>query len=171
MTVISELLSSDWRKSSDSVEIDDSPLWREGYLQEAQVLDIRHHALTGVFGVLFELRQSLQFDHADTGVLVGYGATRCEWLSPPRATSLTAWSIESSVPGFANGSFGMRLTMGPSPGARLNLESKRAIFVTGKVVGLEAVPPDYQAVPPDRDVLGIATWSSEFVPSTVASRG
>lgn len=37
--------------------------------KSAQVLDVRFDALAGVVGILFELRQALQLQEANTGVL------------------------------------------------------------------------------------------------------
>lgn len=95
---IDDLLLSDpaLRAYASTPEMD--PLTEEDALQEAQVLDVRFDALAGVVGVLFELRQALQLQEANTGVLVAHGVRELTWSGPSRDTTLTAWSVGSSVP-------------------------------------------------------------------------
>lgn len=161
---IDDLLLSDpaLRAYASMPEMD--PLAEEDALQEAQVLDVRFDALAGVVGVLFELRQALQLREANTGVLVAHGVRELTWSGPSRDTTLTAWSIGSSVPQAKDQLFGLSLVMWPHPGAQLSLTAESAAFFIGNVPGLDEAPPDY--TDRDRAALGeeIAGWDSLFEP-------
>ena len=112
------------------------PLTEDDALQEAQVLDVRFDALTGVVGILFELRQALQLEEANTGVLVARGVRELTWSGPRRDTALTAWSIGSSVPQAKDRLFSLSLVMWPHPGARLSLTAESAALDVGHGPGL-----------------------------------
>lgn len=145
-----------------------NPLTNEDALQEAQVLDVRLDALAGRVGILFELRQALQLQEANTGVLVAQGVRELKWSGPSRDTALTAWSIGSSVPSAKDRLFGLNLVMWPYPGAHLSLIAEHAAFFVGEVPGLLDAPPDFSAQ--DRTGLGgqVATWESPFKPVSAA---
>ena len=138
------------------------PLTETDALQEAQLLDVRFDALAGVAGLLFELRVALQLQEANTGVLIARGVRELAWTGTSRDTSLTAWSIESSLPQTMDQLFRLRLVMWPSPGAHLLLAAENAAFFVGDVPGLSEVPPDYSDL--DRGTLGqeVAGWESSF---------
>lgn len=140
------------------------PLTEEDALQEAQLLDVRLDARTGVVGVLFELRSALQLREGNTGVLVASGVREVAWAGPRRDTALTAWSVGSSVPGPRNGLFGLSLVLWPHPGARLQVTSEAAAFFVGQVPGLPEVPPDYLDLGPTQLADEVAHWGSTFVP-------
>lgn len=141
------------------------PLARDDVLQESQVVDVRMHALTGTIGVLLDLRQSLHFVGRDTGLLIGWGVRACTWTAPARDTALTAWSIFPSVP--ARSGEGFSLTIEAWESAELVVRSAEAAFITGNVVGISAVPPDYTEVEPASRILDVANWESEFAPVDV----
>ncbi len=140
------------------------PLTEDDALQEAQVIDVRFDALAGVVGILFELRQALQLQEANTGVLVAHGVRELTWSGPARDTTLTAWSVGSSRPWAEDGLFGLSLVLWPHPGAQLTLAAESAAFFVGDVPGLSEAPPDYT----DLDRAGVygetADWSSTFEP-------
>lgn len=140
------------------------PLTDHDALQEAQVLDVRLDALSGVVGILFDLRQALQLQEANTGVFVGRGVRELRWSGPSRDTALTAWSIGSSVPRTEDRVFALSLVMWPHPGAQLTLAVESAAFYVGDVPGLAEAPPDYT----DRDRTNldhaVACWDSSFEP-------
>lgn len=140
------------------------PLTEEDALQEAQVLDVRFDAVAGVAGILLELRQALQLQEANTGVLVAYGVRELTWSGPSRETALTAWSIGSSVPRTKDRLFALHLVMWPHPGAQLSMTAETATFFVGDVPGLTEAPPDYTGR--DRAALGheVARWDSSFTP-------
>jgi hypothetical protein len=140
------------------------PLTEEDALQEAQVLDVRFDALASVVGILFEVRQALQLQDANTGVLVANGVRELTWSGPSRDTALTAWSIGSSIPQAKDQLFRLSLVMWPHPGARLSLIAESAAFFAGNVPGLAEAPPDY--TDGDRAALGheVACWDSSFEP-------
>lgn len=140
------------------------PLTEEDALQEAQVIDVRFDALTGVAGILFELRQALQLQEANTGVLVARGVRELTWAGPRSDAPLTAWSIGSSAPSAKDRLFGLSLVMWPHPGAQLTLTAESAAFFVGDVPGLPAAPPDYGSG--DRCLIAaeIPGWDSPFEP-------
>lgn len=142
------------------------PLTEEDALQEAQVLDVRFDALAGVVGIIFELRQALQLREANTGVLVAQGARALTWEGHAGDTTLTAWSVGSSVPCVRDGVFELSLVLWPHPGARLALTAESAAFFIGDVPGLSEAPLDYCG----RDRTGVngevACWESAFEPAS-----
>lgn len=115
-------------------------------------------------GVIFELRQALQIQEANTGVLVVRGVRTLAWDGPARETMVTAWSVGSSVPRVRDRLFELSLVLWPHPGARLTLTAETAEFVVGDVPGLGEVPPDYS----ERDRIAlrdeVACWSSPVEP-------
>ncbi|MEU4192302.1 hypothetical protein AB0E69_10405 [Kribbella sp. NPDC026611] len=155
-------LSASLRQHASLPEMD--PLAEVDALQEAQAVDVRFDALAGIAGIIFDLRQALQLQEADTGVLVARGVRELTWTGPSRDTALTAWSIGSSVPRRGNGFFSLSLMMWPHPGAHLTLTAEGAAFFVGHVPGLSEVPVDYS----DRDrgtLIGeVASWESLFAP-------
>lgn len=146
-----------------------NPLTQPDALQDAQVLDVRFHAVSGVLGVLFELRQSLHFYGPDTAVLICQGVSNFTWSAPARDTGLTAWSVDTSVP--ASEPFRLDLAIRSAPGASMTIASANAIFVVGHVVGATEAPPDYTALTPDLEMPGVANWASGFVPTASTSTG
>jgi len=161
---IEDLLSLDhdsWHLPKPDVDA----LTGEDALQDAQVLDVRLNALTGVAGVLFELRQSLHIEGADTGVLVCFGTRDLAWSGAARPTELTAWSVGGSVPSTRGTLFSITMSMWPEPGASLSLTAVSAAFIVGQVPGLASAPPDYTAHDRTTIAADIATWSSTFEPT------
>jgi hypothetical protein len=140
------------------------PLIEEDALQEAQVLDVRFDALSGVVGILFELRQALQLREASTGVLVAHGVRELKWSGPSRSGTLTAWSVGSSRPRVDGRAFELILSMWPPPGSRLSLTAENAMFFTGDVPGLSEAPTDYTARSRESIGNGVAGWCSSFEP-------
>lgn len=88
MMRIDHLLHADpaLRQHASLPEMD--PLTEDDALQDAQVLDVRFDALSGVVGILFELRRALQLQEANTGVLVGQRVRELRWSGPARDTAL-----------------------------------------------------------------------------------
>ena len=150
------------RKYASLPEMD--PLTEDDALQEAQVLDVRFDALTGVAAILFELRQALQIQEASTGVLVARGVRELMWSGPGRDEALTAWSVGSSVPSAKDRLFGLSLVMWPHPGAQLTLTAESAAFFVGDVPGLHEAPPDYTVGDRREIAAEVAGWNSAFEP-------
>jgi hypothetical protein len=142
------------------------PLTEEGALQEAQLLDVRFDAMSGIIAVLFELRLALQLREGNTGVLVARGVRELSWEGRQRSAALTAWSVGSSSPSAENGLFGLSLVMWPHPGARLSLIAEAAAFYAGDVPGLPEVPPDYGQGDRRAVFSEVANWSSPFEPTS-----
>lgn len=153
-------LDAGMRRRAALPEMD--PLTEEDALQEAQLLDVRLDAKAGVVGVLFELRTALQLREGNTGVLVASGVRELAWAGPRRDTTLTAWSVVSSVPRPRDGLFG--LSLGFWPDARLRLTSERAAFFVGQVPELPEAPRDYHDRSPKEVANELAHWGSTFVP-------
>jgi hypothetical protein len=160
------LLDTALRKCPLLTEV--NPLTEDDVLQEAQVLDVRFDALSGVVGVLFELRQALQLQGSNTGVLIARGVRELTWTGSRRPAPLTAWSIGSSVPSSPDQLFGLSLVMWPHPGAKLTLIAESAAFVVGDVLGLPEAPPDYTEGNRDAIASHIAGWNSLFEPVAAA---
>lgn len=100
--------------------------------------------------------------NAAAAATVASNVRELAWAGPERRTSLTAWSVASSVPSTKDGLFGMSLVMWPHPGARLSLIAQSAEFFVGDVPGLSAVPPDYTENDRDAAASELAGWASPF---------
>ncbi|MFJ7996638.1 hypothetical protein ACIQ7D_05665 [Streptomyces sp. NPDC096310] len=146
-----------------------NPLRETDALQEAQLLDLRWHALSSTLGLLFELRTAMQFDVGTAAVLMVRGARECAWDASPAQSPLTAWNVVGSEPSRAAGSFGMTLSFYPRAGLRLAGES--AEFYVVDVPGLGDTPPDYVEAASDISNLGqrLPSWASPFSPLWSAS--
>lgn len=155
-------IQGDFFSDLHAAEID--PFHQEDALQEAQLLSVRFDAVTGLAGLLFEMRQSLQTRGVNTGVLVDRGVSELAWSGPSRSGGLSAWPIGSSVTHRRAGLVRFELGMWPAPGALLSLNALEAHFYLGNVPGLAATPPDYTEVLPSEVSGQIADWNSSFVP-------
>ncbi len=148
-----------------------NPLTQEDSLREAQVMGVRLDSLTGEVGVLFELRMALEYwETADTGVLVAEGVRRLAWTGPQREPGRTAWSAGGSRVEVHDGLLWLSLGMWPAPGATLEVVAERAVFVGGRVPGIGDTPPDYTG-DEVTIVARLASWDSQFRPTTVATFG
>lgn len=164
MMKINDLLLSSPRLREYASMPEMDPLTEEDTLQEAQLLDIRFDALTGVIGIIFELRTALQLREANTGVLIARHVQDLTWTGPDRDTALTAWTVGSSVPRLKDRRFSVSLVMWPHPGAQLSLTAESAAFFVGDVPGLADAPPDYTSLDRSDVAHEIAGWSSRFDP-------
>ncbi len=164
MMKIGDLLVPDPRQREFASMPEMDPLTEADALQEAQLLDVRFDVLTGVAGLLFELRTALQLREANTGVLVVHGVRELAWFGPGRDTFLTAWSVGSSIPRAQDGLFALSLVMWPHPGARLSLTGESGAFFVGDVPKLAEAPADY--TDRSRGALSgqVADWDSTFDP-------
>lgn len=164
MMRIDDLLFPDYqiRRLNSKPEMD--PLTEADALQEAQLLGVKFDALSGVAGLLFELRVALQLRETNTGVLIARGVRELRWSGSSRDTPLTAWTVGGSEPQSMAGLFGLQLGMWPAPGAQLSLKAQSAAFFAGDVPGLTEAPPNYSNH--DRATLGplVAGWESSFEP-------
>jgi hypothetical protein len=138
------------------------PLAESDALQEAQLLDVRVHALSSTVGLLFELRTALQFREGNAAVLVAHDVRALTWLAEPRPTPLTAWTVISSEPKPDDGIFNLRLEFWPH--SQLDLTAAAADFYIINVPDLDEAPPDYS----DNDGTIIRTklpgWDYSFSP-------
>lgn len=159
--IIEDLLTYvDRRGFAAQPEMD--PLTESGALQEAQLLDVRVHALTMSAALLFDLRTALQLQMGNTGLLIAHSVREFEWSAEPRVTPRTAWNVVGSEPYSAERLFCLQLSFVPD--ARLRIVAASAEFYVGDVLNLGERPPDY--VTDDDSVIrtGVASWTSLFVP-------
>ncbi len=158
---IEDLLSdADRRRFAAQPEMD--PLTEAAALQEAQLLDVRVHALTSTVGLLFDLRTALQFMEGNTALLIARGVREFGWAAEPRASVRTAWNVVSSEPSVCDRVFSIRLGFVPS--ARLTLAAESAEFYVGDVDALSDTPPDYGGADDAAIRAGLANWCSPFSP-------
>lgn len=164
MMRIDDLLLPDHLLRQLTLKPEMDPLTEEGALQEAQLLGVKFDALSGVAGLLFELRVALQLRETNTGVLIARGVRQLTWSGLSRDTPMTAWTVGGSEPQSVAGLFGLQLGMWPAPGAQLSLKAESAAFFAGDVPGLTEAPPNYSNH--DRGTLGneVADWDSSFEP-------
>lgn len=146
---------------------DPDPLREVDTLQEAQLLDSRVCPLTSTAALLFELRTSLQFDVGNAALLVVRGLSSFGWKSPAARVPLTAFTVVSSLPDRAAGSF--RARFGFFPDAQLDVAGTQAEFYVLEVDGISDVPPDYSGMSQDRIERELPSWSSMCNPLQASS--
>ncbi|MFF7155365.1 hypothetical protein [Streptomyces sp. NPDC008139] len=117
------------------------PLVERDALQEAQVLDLRVHALTSTVGLLFELRTALQFEYGNAAVLILRGVQEANWRALQRSGEKTAWSVVGSE--MRSGSGLLELSIMLSPRASIDIRGTSAEFYVLDVPDIGEVPPDY----------------------------
>jgi hypothetical protein len=139
MTKVEDLLWSPWSNPSEArPEMD--PLAREDALLEAQLLDVRVHALSSTVGLLFELRTSFLLRGGNAAVLVAHGVQALNWSAEPWSRRLTAWTVLGSEPKSDDQLFSLHLDFWRS---QLDLVAAAADFYVIDVPGLGETPPDY----------------------------
>ncbi|MFJ4409569.1 hypothetical protein [Streptomyces sp. NPDC088910] len=120
---------------------DMDPLVERDALQEAQVHDLRVHALTSTVGLLFELRTALQFEYGNAAVLILRGVQEANWRALQRGGEKTAWSVVGSE--MRSGSGLLELSIMLSPSASIDIRGTSAEFYVLDVPDIGEVPPDY----------------------------
>ena len=141
------------------------PLTEPDALQEAVLVDVRFNSVVNSVGLLFDLRNALQFQAPDAmvAVLIARGLRSLSWpieLDGRPRSWMVALSSELDP---SAGTFRFRLGFVSQPW--LTLESGGAEFFVGEMDGVDAAPPDYGE---DDDVtvrLGMPSWESRFAPS------
>lgn len=161
LMIIEDLLTAPGRREfAAQPEMD--PLSEPGALQEAQLLDVRVHALTASVALLFDLRVALQLRMGNTALLVAHGVTNFTWDCMPRETRRTAWMVVGSEPRIAEKDFALELFFVPD--ADLSLQATSAEFYVGDVVALAQAPPDYGTDDDATIRAQLADWASPFAP-------
>ena len=94
------------------------PLVEHDALQEAQLLDLRIHALSSTAGLLFELRTALQFQHGNAALLVVHGLLNSRWRAVGRSGGRTAWTVVGSAMRTGSGLLEMDVALSPVPPLR-----------------------------------------------------
>lgn len=158
-----EELFSDVGRRRFAAQPEMDPLTEPDALQEAQLLDIRVHALTSAVALLFDLRTALQFMEGNTALLIAHGVREFGWSSEPRSSARTAWNVVSSQPSVSNGTFS--IVLGFIPSARLVLRAVSAEYYVGDVAAIGDTPPDYGGADDALIRAGLADWSSPFAPA------
>jgi hypothetical protein len=138
------------------------PLTEASALQEAQLLDVRLHALTARAGLLFDLRTALQFMNGNTAVLIAHGVREFGWWAEPRASARTAWNVVRSDP--TSHDWILSLDLSFVPRARLHMAAESAAFYVGDVDALSESPPDFGGTDDAVIRAGMADWNSLFSP-------
>jgi len=135
------------------------PLRQPVVLQESQILEVLFDAVTNVAGVLLELRQSIDLDEANTGVLVCRGLDSLAWQGST-SWELTAWSIVGCEIQHMDGS--ICLTLSLSPSATLKLTITRVEFYLIDVPRIGEAPPNYAKNDRAKVASYVAGWDSHF---------
>lgn len=138
------------------------PLTEVDALQEAQLLDVRVHALSSTVGLLFEMRTALQLRAGNAAVLAAHGAIEFTWSAESRLTSRTAWNVVGSEPAVDGSTFSLELDFWPS--SLLNVVATSAAFYVIEVPGLGESPPNYLTDDEVRFRAGLPSWDSQFSP-------
>jgi len=88
---------------------DSDPLTVEDALQEAQLVDVRFHAIESRVALLFDLRMALQLRLGNAGVLVLREIETLAWSQERRPTRRTAWNVVGSSPSVEGATFHLEL--------------------------------------------------------------
>lgn len=158
-----EDLFSDVGRRRFAAQPEMDPLTEADALQEAQLLDVRVHALTSTAAMLFDLRTALQFMEGNTALLIAHGVREFGWSAEPRSSVRTAWNVVSSEPSVCDGTFSIEFGFVPS--ARLVLRAASAEFYVGDVAAIGETPPDYGGADDALIRAGLADWGSPFAPA------
>lgn len=159
MTVEETLLDSGRHRYSGVPEM--NALSEADALLEAQLLDVRLHALRSTVWLLFDSRGALQLRQGNTAVVVANGLHRLTWSGNP-TTPLTAWSVVGSQPAISGRSWTLSLAFAPT--AHLEVKAAAAEFYVGDVPGCDAAPPDYTSDDEEAIRVRLQSWSSQFSP-------
>jgi hypothetical protein len=136
------------------------PLIENDALQEAQLLDMRVHALSSTVGLLFELRTALQFEYGNAAILVIRGVRQANWRAVERVGEWTAWSVVGSVMRAYSGLLELNLTLSPS--SSIEIHGTNAEFYVLDVPEVGDVPPDYCSDGEGLIRSGLPGWGSSF---------
>jgi hypothetical protein len=139
---------------------DMDPLIENDALQEAQLLDLRVHALSSTAGLLFELRTALQFEYGNAAVLIVRGLQKSTWRATQRSGERTAWSVVGSEMHAGSGLVGLNVTF--SPGSSIEIVGTSAEFYVLDVSGIGEAPPDYCADGEGSIRTGLPGWGCSF---------
>lgn len=137
-----------------------NPLREEDQLKEAVLIDVLFDITALTVGVLFDLGNALQLRDGAVGLLVVRGAYDLKWEAERLSDTFFVWTVLSSTPVIADGSFRMR--MGSYPDAELTVAGRSAEFYEFDVSGGEAFDD------PTRNVVGQhpewvrPTWSQNY---------
>ncbi|MBS2966411.1 hypothetical protein KGA66_25440 [Actinocrinis puniceicyclus] len=139
---------------------DVDPLIDSDALQEAQLLDLRIHALSSTVGLLFELRTALQFEDGNAAVLVMRGSRQVSWRASGRDGERTAWSVVGSVTHLRSGLLNLDIRLSPS--ASIEILGASAEFYVIDVPEIGEAPPDYCSEREEHIRNGLPSWDSPF---------
>jgi hypothetical protein len=139
---------------------DVDPLIENDALQEAQLLDLRVHALSSTVGLLFELRTALQFEYGNAAVLIVRGLQASNWRAVQRSREGTAWSVVGSAVCMRCGLLDLNITFSPS--SSIEILGTSAEFYVLDVPEIGETPPDYCSDGEERIRSGLPGWGSSF---------
>lgn len=139
---------------------DMDPLTEKDSLQEAQLLDLRVHAMSSTVGLLFELRTALQLASGNAAILVMRGARQANWRAVERGGVRTAWTVAGSVMHAFPGSLELNIEMFPS--SSIEVLGVSAEFYVLDVPGIDDAPPDYCSGDEGHMRSGLPDWDSSF---------
>ncbi|MFJ5925722.1 hypothetical protein ACIQF6_24245 [Kitasatospora sp. NPDC092948] len=137
-----------------------NPLAEDDALQEAQLIDLRVHALSSTAALLFELRTALQFDTGNAAVLIVRGLEKSEWRPGGRRDGKTAWSVVGSTVRTGSRSFGIEIDLYPN--AKVEVSGASAEFYVVDVPGISEAPPDYSLEGEEFMRSDLPGWDSPF---------
>ena len=139
---------------------DMDPLIENDALQEAQLLDLRIHALSSTAGLLFELRTALQFEYGNAAVLIVRGLQKSTWRAIQRGGERTAWSVVGSEMRAGSGLVDLNVTLSPS--SSIEIVGTSAEFYVLDVPGIGEAPPDYCPDGEGSIRTGLPGWGCSF---------
>lgn len=159
MRTIEDLIwTSGWAPGTPSPDMD--PLVERDALQEAQLLDLRLHALSSTAGLLFELRTALQFEYGNAALLVVRGLQQSSLQAIQRGGEKTAWSVVGSGMRIESGLLGLNIAL--SPDSSVRILGSRAEFYVLDVPGIGEAPPEYCSDEERSIRIGLPGWGSSF---------
>ncbi len=144
--------------SGDWPVLSSNPLIEPALFAESQILSARVDALTGVVGLLFDLRVALGSE-SNTGLLLAQGTQEFRWVGEPRDTRFTAWTVlGAQVQNEAEGV--LRATFGCHPRGELAIRAAAISYFCINAETIGGIPPDYSG--DEQEVLdALVGWRSQ----------
>jgi hypothetical protein len=158
---IKDLLSDPQRHRFASMPEADA-LTEPDALQEADLVDAHFEVQQSELAILFDLRTSLQFRMANTGLVVVRAVDTFEWTGEPMLGRRTAHYVMSSKPSITYEHFSIAISC--LGGWRLSCRGRAAEFFVGNIEGLPSAPPDFIQDDPRVVASGMPVWDSSLEP-------
>lgn len=136
----------------------ENPFQHTDLLVNAQVTRIVVDVMSGIVGILLEIRQTEHL-RGNTGLLRVTGVAQQNWICTASSDEFTAWSILGATVYQRAGEF--QLVAQCLPAGALRVVGSSAEFILLDAPALTSTPPDYRADPRELIRFGVASENTE----------